>query len=198
MVKVCERCGGPLDLLKPGRVPKYCSTRCRVAAYRAKVPTELRSRARWVEWKPTRRPSRDLDGQRVWKTTKRPVQPNGQPASSTNPSTWSRFAQVKDQPRKGFVLGDGIGCIDLDHCLVGGKLTAAAEAFLARMPKTYVEVSPSGDGLHVWGWLPERPGTKRVLDGLSVETYSVGRYITVTGRPFRGSVPRLGDLSTVR
>jgi hypothetical protein len=32
---------------------------------------------------------------------------------------------------------------------------------------------------------------------LSVERYSVGRYITVTGKPFRGAVSHLGDLSGV-
>jgi primase-polymerase (primpol)-like protein len=50
------------------------------------------------------------------------------------------------------------------------------------MPSTYVEVSPSGSGLHVWGFADLVQG-RRTGD---VEIYGAGRYITVTGRRFRG------------
>jgi primase-polymerase (primpol)-like protein len=76
-----------------------------------------------------------------------------------------------------------------------GVPTRAAAEFLAACPDTYVEISPSGDGLHVWGLLPEGPGRKQTIGRLSVETYSRDRFITVTGKPFRGAVSRLGDLS---
>lgn len=191
MAKVCDRCGGPLDLLKPGRVPKYCSLRCRVAAHRARkpqIPAVMRERDRWVSWKPVRRQG---------KLTKMPVQVSGRSASSTNAATWTSWSQVSKLERRGFVLGGGIGCVDLDHCLVNGRPSLAAARFLAKVPETYIEVSPSGDGLHVWGLLPEGPGSKRTIGGLSIETYSVGRYITVTGKTFDGSVSRLGDLTTL-
>jgi len=88
------------------------------------------------------------------------------------------------------VLGGGIACLDLDHCLTDGRPDQRALDVLARVPGAYVEVSPSGDGLHVWGTAPERPGRRR--DG--VEAYSVGRYITVTGRAFRrGGLPDLSE-----
>jgi primase-polymerase (primpol)-like protein len=90
----------------------------------------------------------------------------------------------------GFVLGDGVGCIDLDHCLVNGVPTDAATEVLAAYPGNYVEVSPSGDGLHIWGSAEPEPGTRRVEDGLSVERYSTGRYITVTGSVFRAGTLR--------
>lgn len=172
MSRACEWCDGPIDLLKPGRVPRFCSGRCRVASHRAGVPAELRERDRWVR----------RDG-------KRPITTSGAPASSTDSATWTSYAAVQRSAAGdgiGFVLGEGIGCLDLDHCLVDGKPTAECEAFLATLPDTYIEVSPSGDGLHVWGFLPEGPGTRRVVGGVSVERYSVGRYITVTGRRFRG------------
>lgn len=95
------------------------------------------------------------------------------------------------------MLGDGIGCVDLDHCLVGGVPTAAARAFLAALPPTYIEISPSGDGLHVWGLLPEGRGRVRNVNGLSTEAYSTGRFITITGLPFKGSVPHLADLTAL-
>ncbi|WP_228506202.1 hypothetical protein [Frigoribacterium sp. VKM Ac-2530] len=85
----------------------------------------------------------------------------------------------------GFVLGDGVGCIDLDHCLVDGVPTSAAGEVLRAYPGNYVEVSPSGDGLHIWGTADPAPGTRRVEDGLAIERYSTGRYITVTGNVFR-------------
>lgn len=109
-------------------------------------------------------------------------------ASSTNPNTWTSHAAASASDRGvglGFVLGEGIGCIDLDHCLVDGKANEAAAEFVARYPGSFIEVSPSGDGLHIWGLREEQPGTKRMIDGLSVETYSAGRYITVTGNVFQ-------------
>lgn len=97
----------------------------------------------------------------------------------------------------GFVLnGDGIACLDIDHCLENGVLTPWAAAMLDRIPPTYMEVSPSGTGLHVWGlgWLPQ--GRKVHVAGGTVECYSSGRYITVTGRRY-GSTTVFADLSEV-
>lgn len=182
MARACERCGGALQLMRPGRVPRFCSTRCRVAAHRVSVPVELRERDRWVRWTPS----------------KRPIRVDGSPASSTDPNTWSSYAQVRAHARKGFVLGEGIGCFDLDHCLTDGVISVEAQAFLDRCPATYVEISPSGDGLHVWGLLPEVPGVKKLVGGLSVERYSRQRYMTVTGKRWPGATSRLADLSRVR
>ncbi|MGY1945326.1 bifunctional DNA primase/polymerase [Nocardia asiatica] len=190
-MRVCERCGGDLGAPRRGPTPRYCSGRCRVAAHRARqvVPSEMRTRDRWVMWK---------QAYRGGLPTKVPIQPTGKAASSTNAATWSPWARVRPAARKGYVLGGGIGCIDLDHCLVDGELTPAAAKFLAALPPTYIEVSPSGRGLHVWGRLPEGRGRRYVTpDGLHVERYSVGRYITVTERPAPGSVRRLADLSEV-
>lgn len=114
-----------------------------------------------------------------------PLTVDGSAASSTDPSTWSTHAEAANATAGvglGYVLGAGIGCIDLDHCFVDGQLTAAATKFVQRYPGNWIEVSPSGEGLHIWGALPEGPGSKRVIDGLSIETYSIGRYITVTGK----------------
>lgn len=181
MPKACEQCGDSLDLLKPGRVTRFCSARCRVAANRAVIPAELRTLDRWVCWTPA----------------KRPIQIDGSVATSTDPATWTSYSRVRAHKRKGFVLGAGIGCIDLDHCVSGTRVTRAASALLDRLPDTYVELSPSGTGLHIWGFLPEEPGFRRTIDGLSVERYSRGRYITVTGQRWPGSVSRLAGLVEV-
>lgn len=167
----CDVCG--LSIVSYRGDARFCSTKCRVAAHRAVLPRELTSRARWVRYG----------------ADKRPLTVTGAPASSTNAATWASYVDVRASRvgrGPGFVLGDGIGCIDLDHCLVDGVPTVAAARFLADYPQNYVEISPSGDGLHIWGLRNPMPGTKTVTpDGLSVETYSTGRYITVTGRVFQ-------------
>ena len=75
------------------------------------------------------------------------------------------------------------------------RATIAAR-FLASLPTTYVEVSPSGNGFHVWGKGDLDRGRRLTLpDGLKVEAYATGRYITFTGRVVTAG--RLGDLSGV-
>jgi len=174
----CERCGTEVKVAGRGRTPKFCSGACRAAAWRARprLPRELTDRARWVRH-----------------DRKVPITPDGRAASSTDPSTWSTYpeaARSKAGDGLGFALGDGIACLDIDHCLDGrGRPDARARAILARVPGAYVEVSPSGRGLHVWGRAPEQPGRRHE----DYEVYSVGRYITVTGRVYRPG--RLVDLS---
>lgn len=178
----CLGCGTSLLLFRSDA--KTCSATCRKRVSRQQIPAALAEVPRWVRWKPVRR--RGV-------LTKVPVQLNGQYASSTNSCTWTTFKHAKESSigtGMGFVLtGDGIACIDLDHCLVDGVPTPAAQAFLDRFPHAWVERSPSGDGLHIWGIAEDQPGRRTSIDGLNVEFYTSGRYITVTGKTFRrGSV----------
>lgn len=112
---------------------------------------------------------------------KRPIRPNGHPASSTDPSTWTNWEMVR-QSRAGdgvgVMLGGGLGCYDLDHVT-----DAEVRDFLATVPEPvlYVERSMSGDGVHVFIEAPEGPGWRRVIDGISVERYTRQRFIRVTG-----------------
>jgi len=130
-----------------------------------------------------------------------PLTTAGRAASSTDPATWTSYRKVGESKvgcGVGFVLnGDGIACIDLDHCLAGGRLAPWARRILEMLPATYVEVSPSGDGLHVWGLGRLDRGRKVKVDSGSVELYGTDRYITVTGRRFEDSPSRLGDISGV-
>lgn len=100
--------------------------------------------------------------------------------------------------RVGFVLGGGIGGIDLDGCVSeSGELNWQAREILRRTGPTWVELSPSGRGLHIWGLLDEGPGRVVDFEGQSVEVYSSGRYFTVTGLPFEGAPLVLADLGGV-
>ncbi|MFJ5923865.1 DNA primase [Kitasatospora sp. NPDC092948] len=185
VTRACERCGGELPLLAR-RDARYCSGRCRTAACRARraVPAELARCDRWV-----RHDAR-----------KAPLTPSGKPAASTRPRTWSSRRAVRASQAgvgEGFVLaGDGIACIDLDGAIdADGRLTGWAERIVAAAGATWIEVSPSGRGLHVWGRGNVGHGRRiKLPDGGGIEVYDRGRYITVTGRRWPGSPARLGGI----
>lgn len=166
--RCCEECGEPLRLYRSQA--RTCSARCRKRlSRRPGLPKAMTERARWI-----RRTS-----------TKRPITVAGQPASSTDPATWSTFAEAKASSAGvglGFVLGDGIGCIDLDHCFGGGALADWAAEYIRSVsePVVFAEVSQSGEGVHLFIEAPEAPGRK-IRDGRNIERYTAGRYIAVTG-----------------
>lgn len=114
------------------------------------IPPEIRSYLQWVAWKSQ---ERDV------KVTKIPVNPqDGRTAATNKPSTWRSFEEaIEAIPKFGL---DGIGFvftpndpyvgIDLDRCLDPGTGTLEewAERYVRRF-KSYVEISPSGRGLHI-------------------------------------------------
>lgn len=99
----------------------------------------------------------------------------------------------------GFVLShmDRLVCIDLDHALLDGTLRPWARSIVDALPETYIEVSPSGTGLHIWGLGSVGRGRRIRRGASSVEVYDRGRYITVTRNPFENAPSRLADLSQV-
>ncbi|MDF2045138.1 hypothetical protein P2P98_03110 [Microbacterium sp. Kw_RZR3] len=179
MKRVCDWCG--IGIVTTRADARFCSSKHRIYAHRAAkrspIPQRLTSRDRWVRWRYELRNG---------KPTKAPITADGRRATSTNPDTWTTFAAASASTLGeglGFTLGDGIGCIDVDHCVSDGVIDPRALE-LARTPNAfYVEYSPSGEGIHIWHDADEQPGTRRTENGLSVERYSAGRYITVTGRP---------------
>ena len=112
---------------------------------------------------------------------KRPIQPSGRSASTTDPTTWTTFAEVQSGAGDGFgiMLGEGLGCYDFDNA----DLADVARFVRDRVsePIVFAERSMSGRGVHVFVLAGARPGWRRVVDGLSVEFYSRARFIRVTG-----------------
>lgn len=170
----CQACGEILPI-RSKRPARYCSNKCRQAAYRArrkalsgKPPVGLARQARWVR----------AQG-------KRPITVRGYPASTTQPGTWATLSQVQNSTvgdGYGVMLGGGLGCIDLDHVIDDhGRLTAVAQSILDAFPTAYVERSVSGRGLHVFGRGVEARGWRRG----GVEVYSKARFIRLTGDTFR-------------
>lgn len=134
----------------------------------------MRSRARWV-----RHDAR-----------KRPLTVEGYAASVTDPSTWCTYRAARASNAGvgvGFVLGDGLGCIDLDDALLpDGSVKPWARDVLDEYGPASIltEVSVSGRGLHLFRPMPEAPG-RHIRDGdVKIEMYSRARYIAVTGRVF--------------
>ena len=125
--------------------------------------------------------------------TKMPVcAATGKMASSTDSSTWCSFdSAVASVARVG---GSGVGFVfgpdraytglDLDHVLHDGVLEPGYQ-WVVDAAGTYTEVSPSGDGLHLYfrGSKPE--GADRCRKG-GVEMYDHDRFFTVTGVPYTG------------
>lgn len=147
------------------------------------IPQTIAERNRWVLWKAE---------QREGKWTKIPYQwDTDRPASSTAPGTWGSFSDVSARylrggyPGIGYVLGDGVTGIDLDHVRDPdtGDLSPEAQQILREID-SYSEVSVGGLGVHVLllGTLPA--GGRRTG---SIEMYSEGRYFTFSGLHVEGT-----------
>lgn len=154
------------------------------------VPDDLVERDQWVLW------CRESYNGRE---TKVPYSVQGHRASSTNPSDWTEFQKAVHSWRRypqrygglGFVFcnEDPFVGIDLDDCLASDStLKPWAQGIVARFSDTYLEISPSSQGLKIWakGRLPANVPGVRVGDG-QIEMYDHARYFTVTGQVFRGA-----------
>lgn len=150
------------------------------------VPQALRERDRWVVY--TLSPSGDGG-----KMRKIPydAKKNGIMALVNDPGTWSDYETAVNAVQEGrydgigFVLGDDIVGIDLDHVLVDGHINEETQAMIDLMD-SYTEISPSGEGLHIFVF-GQIPGTVRRKG--NVEMYSDRRYFTVTGDMLPDSHP---------
>ena len=125
--------------------------------------------------------------------TKVPYSIQGHRASSTNSKHWSHYDSLKrhginDFSGIGFVFTDkdDLVFIDMDHVLNSdGSFKEScfwAKELTGRL-NSYTEISPSGDGLHIFvhGQLPTQIKNKtKFSDGSALEVYASGRYSTVT------------------
>ena len=120
----------------------------------------------------------------------------GKRASSTNPPTWSSYADAISAIAKydgvGIVLSDGnsLTAIDLDGVRDPdtGEIEPWGREIIDRF-SSYAEVSPSGTGIHIFilGTLPEGSRCKLQLKTGRVEIYSRKRFLTYTGEHLEGT-----------
>lgn len=146
------------------------------------IPQTMQALIRWVNWKFVIRKG---------KTTKVPVNSRTRGnASSTNLDTWSTFEQAVAVAHKypdtfgiGFVFEPPHIGIDLDHCVIDDPTNCQLNDFacelLSKYHHTYAELSPSGQGVHIYT-LGDYPGTTGVKSDAG-EMYTTGRFFTVTG-----------------
>jgi putative DNA primase/helicase len=151
------------------------------------IPTGLKSLERFVLWR------LEVVG-RDSRIAKVPYSTRGSKAATNKPATWSAFytaaAALESQPDfyngLGIVLGDGIMGIDLDHVIVDEEIIAEAIEIVEEIPG-YVEISPSGTGLHILT-RAALPADRDRLKFRFVEFYdeTSPRYLTLTGNVWEG------------
>ena len=153
------------------------------------IPQAMRDIPHWVNWKYF------WDDKRG-RWTKIPFAPAGLTAAKANdPATWGTFSSSCGNVWNdhnlgiGFEIGSkaagrssGLFCVDLDHVLENGQIQDPAARDIFETLDSYTEISPGGDGLHIWikaDVTEERAKRKGVI-----EMYGDGRYITVTGNQY--------------
>ena len=148
------------------------------------IPNELKSIPHWVAWTAKKIP---IDAK------------TGQNAKANSPNTWSNFDTAARYATQhslgvGFQFGtgevlSGITGVDIDHCINAdtGELSKLAMDVLSMFPCCYVEISPSGTGIHIlmFGRLPDS-GRHKIVD-LGLEVYDRDRYFTITGNLLPGA-----------
>lgn len=126
------------------------------------------------------------------KPDKVPYQPNGARASPNKPETFTDFKSVYSVLLQGGY--DGIGfrvpetmeVVDIDDCIVDGKLTPFAQEIVDKID-SYTEISPSGTGIHILAYTkaPQIDTNTYYLKNskIGLEMYPGGttdRYMTLT------------------
>jgi putative DNA primase/helicase len=149
------------------------------------LPALLRQLDQWVCWRYLTRKG---------KPTKVPFDAkSGREASTTNPQTWSSFAEVvhalgEDTTFAGggfvFAEGDDLCGVDLDNAIDAstGDLKPWAQRIVSDL-NSYTEISPSGTGVKMF-LRATKPGKRcrtSIEDG-EIEIYDQGRYFTTTGQ----------------
>ena len=148
------------------------------------VPDEMKDRPNWVAVKTWWNEAKG-------RVEKRPINCNtGDYAESDNPATWTSFENALKYARENgattvaYALDgkDKIACIDLDRCYREGEQPSAfVDEILSKCGKTYVELSLSGNGLHIFGKTEGMDLRSFSKDG-DLEFYQKEHFIAMTGK----------------
>ena len=145
------------------------------------IPKQLTERPQWVNWRLQMRKG---------ELTKVPYTPHTEQRASTKDlMTWRAFEEAVasyeagDAAGIGFVFSsaDPFVGIDLDKCRdpESGVVAPWAQKIIERVQEGYVEISPSGSGIHIIVEGTVRDGGMRKG---KVEMYSRARFFACTGR----------------
>ena len=144
------------------------------------IPQELLDRKQWVCW--------TFEKSNNGRTTKKPIDPyTGRYARSNDSSTWSDYDTAaiagKNFSGIGFMLGNGIMGVDIDDVpeelerYKNGDYESNIIFEFIETFKSYAEISPSGNGIHIL-CKGEIPGDRRRKG--NIEFYSELRFLTFT------------------
>jgi primase-polymerase (primpol)-like protein len=148
------------------------------------IPERLTERPQWVCWR--------LEEREPGEMTKVPYTPGaGRRASTTDLMTWHSFGVARvayecEEPEYDgigfcFYSADPFVGIDLDDCRdpESGEISPWAQELIDSVRAGYVEVSPSGTGIHIIVEGTVRGGGMRKG---KLEMYGRDRFFTITGR----------------
>jgi hypothetical protein len=147
------------------------------------IPQELTERTQWCTWQLN-------DGNKM------PLQPNGFPMRSNDPSTFVSFDVARNASDKiAYVIqpDDGLTGIDLDNCFDDdGNLRDWAVPIAMRLDGVaFAEISPSGKGIKfiTRGKKIEGSRCKHKFGGdkQQVEVFDFNRFWTITGDVYAGN-----------
>ena len=125
------------------------------------------------------------------KEDKRPINPiTKNPVGHMNNAVWLPYEEVAkrvdyDEFGIGFILtkDDPFFCIDIDNCRdLEGRLSEYAQFLCSRFAKCTIEISLSGNGVHIWGLTSNSIGNVTTNHS---ELYSSDRYMALTERMIR-------------
>jgi AAA domain len=176
----------------------------------AKLPKALApliARPQWAVWRWTQKP----DGS--WQ--KPPfvaIQPERH-ASTSDPTTWADYNTALATVQAGHADGlsyiltqdDPFGAFDLDHCrcLVTCSIDIWAQNYLQAAVNTYQEITPSGEGVRIWGFADGDPLNRKFAlkinnKNIAVELFrKTNKALAITGYTLDPAIRELQNVDKV-
>jgi hypothetical protein len=172
-----------------------------------KVLLPLIKRPQWCTWRWVQRP----DG--TWqKPPYQALQPDRH-ASTNDPDTWTDYTtalatvQAGDADGISYILtkDDPFGAFDLDHCrcLVTYSIDVWAQNYLQAAVNTYQEITPSGEGVRIWGLADGDPLNRKFTlnihgKNIAVELFrKTNKALTITGYTLDPTIRELQNVDKV-
>jgi len=176
----------------------------------AKLPRALAAlieRPQWAVWRWTQK----SDGS--WqKPPFMALQPERH-ASTSDPSTWTDYSTALAAVQAGHADGlsyiltkdDPFGAIDLDHCrcTITNSIDVWAQNYLQAAINTYQEITPSGEGVRIWGVVDSDPLNRKFtleIDGkkIAAELFrKTNKALTITGYTLDPAIRELSNIDKV-
>jgi len=158
----------------------------------ATIPAELRALRQWLGWK--------MENGRKLPYYVNGVKRHGEQGGPADRAALASFEDALSASGAytglGFAMlpNGGLVCVDLDHCISeNGAISPAAQALVAAAGETYIELSPSGTGLHIW--LSGSFRDEKNKDA-GVESFCGQHYLTMTGRVFGDAPSRIAPMTS--